>query len=140
MLRPAMAKAVIASTDLKKNQERAVLMVASGMTGVAIAAELDVTPETVSRWKQESAFQAEVNALLHETRAFVRRRMGVLASKAISIVESALDDAKLAPGDRLKAAFKVLDMYGAPALARERPGPTTEHAVKMQEMLRAPFD
>lgn len=130
----------MASTKLNEAQERAAHLVATGLSGKAVAAELGVTPETVSRWRQEPAFQAAINSLLWDARDNVQRRMASLADKALTIVTDALDNAELPVAERLKVAFKVLDMYGAPGLAQQQPGPSTTEGVEMQALLKGPFD
>ena len=52
------------STKLNENQLLAIPLVAQGVSGKDIAKTLKITEETVSRWKQQPDFKAEVNQLL----------------------------------------------------------------------------
>ena len=54
------------STKLNENQLLAIPLVAQGVSGKDIAKTLKITEETVSRWKQQPEFKAEVNQLLKE--------------------------------------------------------------------------
>ena len=54
------------STNLNENQLLAIPLVAQGVSGKDIANKLNVAKETISRWKKNPEFQAEVNKLLKE--------------------------------------------------------------------------
>ena len=51
------------SIKLNQNQLLAIPLVAQGVSGKNVAKKIQVTEETVSRWKKLPEFQAEVNAL-----------------------------------------------------------------------------
>ena len=54
------------SKNLNENQLFAIPLVAQGVSGKDIAKTLKITEETVSRWKQQPEFKAEVNQLLKQ--------------------------------------------------------------------------
>jgi len=100
---------------LTELQQRAVELVASGQTNRQIAEALDNSEFTVSRWRQEPAFVAAVNAMLRDSQEAARERLRALAGEALDVIEASLADAELSPGERLKAAFKVIELVGIQA-------------------------
>jgi len=54
------------SNKINERQRLAAQLAASGKTGREIAAELDVAPETVSRWRSDEHFAAELNAFRND--------------------------------------------------------------------------
>jgi len=111
------------STNLNKNQLLAIPMVANGMTGKAIAKELKVTEETVSRWKQVPEFQAGVNAILKDTMESARDRLRCLVGKALDTLEDAIDGDDLSIKDKVNASFKILSLCDTGALVSDEIGP-----------------
>ena len=102
------------STNLNENQLLAVQMLASGHTGRAIAEKLNVTPETVCRWKSEAEFQAQVNQLLIDSKERIRAKLSDLTTQALDVIETILADKEAPANVKLAAAFKVLDRVGQP--------------------------
>jgi len=98
------------STNLNKKQLLAIPMVANGMTGKAIAMELKVTEETVSRWKKIPEFQAAVNTILKDAMDSARERLRGLIGKALNTLGDAIDGDELPQKDKVNAAFKILTL------------------------------
>lgn len=110
------------STELNENQLAAVQLVACGKQGKMIAETLQVTEETVSRWRQLPVFEAAVNTLLQDAREAARERLRALVSTVLDTIEGAMVSVELSDKDKLIAAFKVLDMCNIKDLASETIG------------------
>ena len=48
-------------TPLTPKQEKAALLLAEGETGVDVAKQLKITPQTVVQWRKKLLFQAALN-------------------------------------------------------------------------------
>ena len=110
------------STKLNKNQLLAIPMVANGMSGKAVAKELKVTEETISRWKKIPEFQASVNAILKDAMDSARERLRGLISKALDTLEDAINGDEISQKDKANIAFKILALCNAGTLASEKIG------------------
>src|SRR6185437_15458215 len=96
-------------TKLNETQHRAIQLLASGKTGAAVAAMLDVRKETICRWRQLPEFRAELNGFIEEIRESARNRLAAMVEKALEVIEADLqttDD----PARRTRTAFKVLQL------------------------------
>ena len=127
------------STKLNSNQLLAVSLIASGSRGCDISKELKVTEETISRWRQQPEFRAAVNSMLAETQTATMDRLRGLAGKALGVIEIALDDTELAAGERLKAAFRILELCGAKEAAKH-PGETDPAKLRKTDKEIRDFD
>jgi hypothetical protein len=96
--------------ELSPQQQQAALLMAEGKTGRQVAEALAVAEETVSRWKQQTEFEALINTCLAEAREATRYRLRTLAGKAINVIDGVLDDDKAEDKDRLSAAFQLLKL------------------------------
>ena len=94
------------SKNLKENQLFAIPLVAQGVSGKDIAKTLKITEETVSRWKQQPEFKAEVNQLLKECRDDTQHRLRSIVNKSLEILINELgnDNSDV----RVNLALKVL--------------------------------
>jgi hypothetical protein len=97
--------------QLSSKQIQAVALILYGWKSVVIAENLDITPQTLSKWKNESAFKAILNlnklAILHTA----RETLQVYAEKAVNgLVNIATE------GDseevRRKACLNVIQLVG----------------------------
>ena len=94
------------STKLNENQLLAIPLVAQGVSGKEIAKTFKVTEETVSRWKQQPEFKAEVNHLLKECREDTQHRLRSIVNKSLEIL---IDELGNESSDmRVNLALKVL--------------------------------
>lgn len=107
-------------------QWQAVQLIVAGRRGVDVAAELDVTPETVSRWRALPVFQAALNVGVRDSYCSTIGRLRDARTGALDVLCALLqsEDERL----RLSAALSVLRLHlaldaGAQAL------PTTPAAV-----------
>lgn len=127
----------IPQSELSEQQLAAAAMLASGKTGKATAEALDVSEGTVSRWRQQPAFEAAVNRVLTDAHDAARDRMRSLVTAAMDIIAGAMDDPDVPAKDRLSAAFKVLDLCGVGDLAREPVGPVDPETVEAERHIAA---
>jgi hypothetical protein len=102
------------SKKLNENQLLAVPLVASGMSGQLVAKELNIQPETLSRWKNDSEFMAGVNKIIVDAQEATQAKLSQLTTQALKVIEDALCDEAEPTSVRLNVAFKVLDKVGEP--------------------------
>ena len=94
------------STKLNQNQLLAIPLVAQGVSGKNVAKKIQVTEETVSRWKKLPEFQAEVNALLKECRDETQHKLRSLVNTALEVVKDELENKN--SEQRITIALKIL--------------------------------
>ena len=94
------------STKLNQNQLLAIPLVAQGVSGKNVAKKIQVTEETVSRWKKLPEFQAEVNALLKECRDETQHKLRSLVNTALEVIKDELENKN--SDQRITIALKIL--------------------------------
>ena len=94
------------STKLNQNQLLAIPLVAQGVSGKNVAKKIQVTEETVSRWKKLPEFQAEVNALLKECRDETQHKLRSLVNTALEVIKGELENKH--SDQRITIALKIL--------------------------------
>ena len=97
--------------NLAPNQVKAAELIAAGVLKKTAAQEAGVTPQTVSTWLKEPAFQAYLNGLKRAALERTRDRMQFLAGEAVRTIEAMLEQEEH-PSARLRAAKMVLDFAG----------------------------
>ncbi len=95
---------------LTEAQRIAALRIASGLSGVAIAEELGIADETVSRWRQLPAFREEIDAQLERHQEQAAERLLGLSTLALDVIKAVLENPETPPKERLSGAFKLLEM------------------------------
>jgi monomeric isocitrate dehydrogenase len=80
-------------------------------SGTAGAAVLNVTKETVSRWKRLPEFRAELNTLIEEIREAARNRLAGMLENALEVIKADLQTSDN-PTRRIGTAFKILQIVG----------------------------
>jgi hypothetical protein len=98
------------SININQNQLLAAQLLAAGKSGKAVAAEVDVAEETISRWKQDKDFQIYITELMIETHEIAKMRLQSLVEKAVNNIEETLCDPTMPPKDRFIVAIKVLEL------------------------------
>jgi hypothetical protein len=96
---------------LTDQQRRGAELAAAGWSGVDIAHELGIRPETVSRWRRLPQWQAALEAITSEVRGELQASLHELAGKALAELE-ALVEYRHNPTIRLRAAVALLQMAG----------------------------
>ena len=94
------------STKLNQNQLLAIPLVAQGVSGKNVAKKIQVTEETVSRWKKLPEFQAEVNVLLKECREETQHKLRSLVNTALEVIKDELENKN--SEQRITIALKIL--------------------------------
>ena len=94
------------SIKLNENQLLAIPLVAQGVSGKNVAKKIQVTEETVSRWKKLPEFQAEVNALLKECRDETQHKLRSLVNTALEVIKYELENKN--SDQRITIALKIL--------------------------------
>jgi predicted transcriptional regulator len=95
---------------LTPQHHKAIELMVMGSTNKNVAETLNIAPETVSRWKSDYEFQAELNRQLREQQQQTQDRLRALANTALSTIEAVMSSDTAPEKDRLHAAFKVLEM------------------------------
>ena len=101
------------SKELNESQELAVVLLTSGKTCSAVAAELGVTRETISRWKRKPEFNQRLELSLEEVRDMARARISAMMDGALGVLESNLS-ATQSSEIRTRTAIKIMELFGNP--------------------------
>jgi hypothetical protein len=97
-------------TELPAIQQRAVFMIATGISRKAIAAELGVNEFTIARWQREPKFIKALNDTLQYSAQSARAQMPCLATKAISIIARVMEGKDVPEKVKLETAFRLLEL------------------------------
>lgn len=116
---------------LNEKQHAAITLLALGKTGKEVAEELSVTPKTITTWRTDPEFRAAINQCLKEYREVQSRRFSSLCDKAITTIEESIDNSTLKPEDKLKAAFKILELC---KVSPEKIGETNANRIAKQDI------
>jgi transposase len=116
------------STKLNQNQLLAIPLVAQGVSGKNVAKKIQVTEETVSRWKKLPEFQAEVNALLKECRDETQHKLRSLVNTALEVVKDELENKN--SDQRITIALKILQNMKLNTYLYEEIGSSKAESVK----------
>jgi len=95
---------------LTEKHHQAIVLLVTGSSSKEAAETIGVAPETLSRWRQDVYFRAELNGILLETKESVRDRLRFLCGKSLDTIESVMDAPDVPAKDKLTAAFKVLEL------------------------------
>lgn len=96
------------SSPLNAKQEQAAILLSTGLSGSAVAMQVGITAETISRWKLSPDFLAAINAHQKERVSVAREKLRELAQKAVSTIDGLMDSKS--EGIRLKAAVSLLKL------------------------------
>lgn len=118
---------------LNTQQEKAIILVALGRPGREIAEACEVTPETVSRWRQMPLFIAAVNSILKDSQNEVRLRLRSLTGVALDMIESILTNEEIPPNLRLQAALKVLELNQISDLVNSGVGSNDPDVIEIEQ-------
>lgn len=102
--------------NLTELQQQVAIMLASGCSGRTIAAQLNVSEWSVSRYRQTPELRAYVNSILSEAKVGAVNRIQQLSVAAVSTIEEIMMTPSTPPAVRLMAAGKILELGGAAAL------------------------
>jgi len=116
------------STKLNQNQLLAIPLVAQGVSGKNVAKKIQVTEETVSRWKKLPEFQAEVNALLKECRDETQHKLRSLVNTALEVIKDELENSN--SDQRITIALKILQNMKLNSYLYEKIGSSKAENVK----------
>ena len=116
------------STNLNENQLLAIPLVAQGVSGKDIANKLNVAKETISRWKKNPEFQAEVNKLLKEYREETQHKLRSLINLALEVVREDLENTN--SEQRLATALKIIQNMKLNTYLYQEIGPRKAENVK----------
>lgn len=97
--------------SLKPNQQKAAILLATGKSAREVAKEIDVTPETISHWRQDANFRKSVAELQWEVLNGARNKMQGLAGEAVATLRDVMQNGKT-DAAKLKAVEIVLAHIG----------------------------
>ena len=95
---------------MNEKQQQALLLLATGKIGAQVAEQLSVTPKTISTWRSDPEFKAELNKHLLEIKAAHSEHLRSLCTTALQTIENCLNDEKVPVKEKLAASFKVLQL------------------------------
>lgn len=95
---------------MNEKQKQAILLLAQGKMCQEIAETLNVTAKTVSVWRADPEFRAELNQYLENIKAAHSERLRNLCGIALKTIEVLLNNEELSARDRLAASFRVLEL------------------------------
>jgi hypothetical protein len=120
--------------ELSPKQIKAIKGLASGMTAVAVAEHVGITPQTISKWRSYPSFEAALNRLKREA---LTTTMDQLRHHARTAVDQLCDLAANADNEevRRKASNDILNLTGIsdPASASFGCGIGPESAEEIKE-------
>lgn len=86
-------------------------MLASGLRGRVVAEAIDVSPQTISEWKNDPEFKGYLNNLMQEALDEARDQIRALAAEATNNLQDLMQNAQNEEVRR-KASMNVLDIVG----------------------------
>jgi len=95
---------------MNEKQHLAIQHLSTGKTGAEVAELLQVTPKTVSTWRQDPEFKAELNKHLLDIKTAHSERLRSLCATALQTIENCLNDEKVPVKEKLAASFKLLEL------------------------------
>jgi len=124
---------LIKANVMNEKQQLAIQLLSTGKTGAEVAEQLQVTPKTVSIWRQDPEFRAELNRQLLDIKTAHSERLRSLCATALQTIENCLKDEKLPLKEKLAASFKLLELgHVKPSLI----GSTDPAILALKEKLR----
>ena len=96
----------VTDNSLNANQIKAIELLVSGKSDRRVAETIEVSRETVTRWRTNPYFSSELNKQRNALFSTAMRRLWGLTAKAIDNIETLIDD-----GDRT-ASLDLLKMIG----------------------------
>ena len=98
------------TADLSPSQDRVALLLASGWSVRAAAAEASVGERTIFGWRADlPAFNKQVEQHRSELFANALGKLADISGKAVELLEKLVDDVLVDPNVRLQAAKAILD-------------------------------
>lgn len=95
---------------MNEKQQQAILLLATGKTGTQVAEQLQVTPKTISTWRSNPEFKAELNRHLLDIKTAHAERLRGLCDTALQTIETCLNDQNTPVKEKLAASFKLLEL------------------------------
>lgn len=95
---------------LSPQHHQAIILLSEGLNNKEVADRLGVAHETISRWKADFNFQAELNTVLKANHEAQTEKLRRLSSVALDTIEQVMLDGGTPHRDKLTAAFKVLEI------------------------------
>ena len=99
------------SATLSPKQLKAIALLAQGFTGKEAAKSCNVTPQTLSEWRQINEFSAQLNSMkmgaLESARDKLQSAAQTAAQTLVDLAESSTN-----PEVRRKAAMNILELTG----------------------------
>ena len=120
-----MSREAVGLDGMTDGQREAASLIAAGIAPSAVAEQLSVTRETVSRWQRDKRFRAAVAAVVAERDAELGGGLRELALLALDRIEDCLSSPD--PSVRLKACALVLQSIGAARMMKASIGAAPEH-------------
>lgn len=95
---------------MNEKQQQAIILLATGKTGSEVAEQLKVTPKTISVWRSEPEFRAELNKHMLDIKTANAERMRSLCGVALQTIETCMLDEDTPVKEKLNASFKLLEL------------------------------
>lgn len=95
---------------MNEKKQHAILLLTEGKTGAQVAEQLQVTPKTISAWRSDAEFRAELNKHLLDIKMAHAEWLRSLCATALQTIENSLNDDKVPVKEKLAASFKLLEL------------------------------
>jgi transposase-like protein len=115
---------------LSEVQNRAVELLASGVSYRSVCDRLGIDPSTLSRWQKLPTFRAAINKILHESRDAVSRRMVHASGVALQTLIEICLKTEASDRDRIAAANSILNLVAPQPM---NPGPTDAAEIEKRD-------
>ena len=71
---------------MNEKQQQAIILIATGKTGVQVAEQLQITPKTISTWRATPEFRAELNKYMLEIKPAHAERLRNLCVLSLEVI------------------------------------------------------
>lgn len=94
---------------LTAQQLKAIALLSTGAKQISVVEQLGVGRSTIQRWLKDSAFVAELNERIDESKGDALRQLQALHGEAVTTLRLLMNDPDVPPHVRSQIAWKILE-------------------------------